>query len=93
MAFYRKSSILISSPTRTRLENILKNEPSNLGRYNLLSQMKMWPSEADNEQLLIWLAEQRACFLKTLKAPNIDEVPMYVDLATENGGVKFLEDA
>jgi len=55
--------------------------------------MKMWPSEADNEQLLIWLAEQRACFLKTLKAPNIDEVPMYVDLATENGGVKFLEDA
>ena len=75
-----------------RIEDILKNEPSNASRCKLLVQLRDCPVGDEQEQFECWLSSQKTHLLKNLKASHIGEIYMYLNLALENGGLKFMED-
>ena len=71
---------------------MLREEPSNSARNQLLLDIKTWPSIYSHQQHLSWLAEQRKIFFNSLKAGTVEEIQLYVHLAMEYGGLKFLEE-
>ena len=60
----------------------------------MLKHIRTWAVQnpANREIVDKWLEARTSLFLRSLSKPTNDEIPIFIELAVEDGGVQFLRD-